>query len=388
LETELSPRTELPYRAAGLIGLVNHVGLLGLFAAFAIWPMVVFNLLSIASFVVVLRLVRHGQVGLGMFVALGEVIIHQILAVYFTGWTPGFQFFLPCVGALPLMLPQVPTARRIAFASVPMLAFVALIFLHDPSPPNPFPASVAQVIGHVNLAVAFSAPWIFVYYFRRGAELAEADLARTALRAEQLLHSILPPSIVERVRAGQVVADSFDDVSILFCDIVGFTSLAEKKSPEALVRMLDEVFAGFDDLVQERGLEKIKTIGDAYMVAAGVPEPLEDHAQKLAELALAIRASTLDYAKTTGEGLSLRLGLHRGLAVAGVIGKSKFAYDIWGDAVNTAARMESHGEPGRIHISSQMADVLRERFVVSPRGAVEIKGKGVMQTFWLEGARR
>ncbi|PRP94450.1 Adenylate cyclase [Enhygromyxa salina] len=387
LKPELSPRTELPYQAAGLIALFNHVGLLTLFAAFAIWPMVVFNFLSIAIFVVVLVLIRQRRVGLGLFIAIGEVIVHQILAVHFTGWEPGFQLYLPLVGALPLMLPQVPTARRFALASIPVLAFVALFFLHDPSPPNPFPEPVANVLQLINLLIAFCVPWIFVYYFRHGAELVEADLARAALRAEKLLNSILPPSIVERLREGQVVADSFDDVSILFCDIVGFTSLAQKKSPEALVRMLDEVFADFDDLVEQRGLEKIKTIGDAYMVAAGVPEALEDHAQRLAELALAIRASSRDYAANTGEALSLRIGMHRGVAVAGVIGKSKFAYDIWGDAVNTAARMESHGEPGRIHISSEMADVLRDRFEVSPRGEIEIKGMGVMPTFWLEGAR-
>jgi class 3 adenylate cyclase len=386
-KTELSPRAELPYRAAALLALVNHVGLLTLFVAFGIWPMAAFNLLSVALFVIVLVLIRTNRVVLGMFIAIGEVIIHQILAVHFTGWTPGFQYYRVTVAALPLMLPRVPVAQRVSFGVVPVLAFVAMIFLHDPTPPNPFPERVAVSLGYINLLISLSVPWVFVYYFyyfQRGAELAEAELARAAQRAEQLLYCIMPPSIVKRLREDEVVADSLDDVSILFC---GFTSLAERTSPEELVRMLDEVFAGFDDLVADHELEKIKTIGDAYMVAAGVPEPLEGHAERLAELALAIRESTHNYAARTGRPLSLRLGMHRGQAVAGVIGKSKFAYDIWGDAVNTAARMESHGEPDRIHISSAMAQVLRERFEVSPRGEVEIKGKGKMQTFWLEGRR-
>jgi len=386
-KTELSPRAELPYRAAARISLVNHIGIFALFAGFGIWPMAAFNVLSIALFVWVLVLIGQNRVVLGMFLAIGEVIIHQILAVYFTGWTPGFQYYLPLVAALPLMLPQVPNGRRIAFAAVPVVAFVALMFVHDPTPPHPFPAQVAGALGRINLLISFSVPWIFVYYFRHGAELAEAELARSAQRSEQLLDGILPPSVVVRLREGEVVADSFADVSILFCDIVGFTALANRTSPESLVQMLDEIFAQFDDLVAAHGLEKIKTIGDAYMVAAGVPEPLEDNAERLAELALAIQASTRAYAERSGRPLSLRLGMHRGRAVAGVIGKSKFAYDLWGDAVNTAARMESHGEPERIHISAQMAEALRARFVVSPRGEIEIKGKGKMQTYWLERAR-
>lgn len=384
---ELSPRAELPYRAAAHLALVNHVGLLALFVAFGIWPMAAFNLLSIALFVIVIALIRTKRVVLGMFIAIGEVIVHQLLAVHFTGWTPGFQYYLMTVAALPLMLPRVPVAQRVSFGIVPVLAFVAMIFAHDPTPPNPFPERVAVFLGYANLLISLSAPWLFVYYFQRGAELVEAELGRAAHRSEQLLHCIMPPSIVKRLREDEIVADSLDDVSILFCDIVGFTSLAERTSPEELVRMLDEVFAGFDDLVADHELEKIKTIGDAYMVAAGVPEALEGHAERLAELALAIRESTHNYAERSGRPLSLRLGMHRGRAVAGVIGKTKFAYDIWGDAVNTAARMESHGEPDRIHISSAMAQVLRERFEVSPRGEVEIKGKGKMQTFWLEGRR-
>ena len=379
-QAELSPRAELPYRAAALVGLVNHIGLMTLFAVFGIWPMVAFNVLSIATFAFAFVLIGRNRVRLGLALAIGEVIVHQILAVYFTGWTPGFQYYLPVVVALPLMLPEVPPRRQIVAASIPALVYVGLIFTHDPAPPNPFPSAVADILGHINLLVAFSIPWVFVYYFRHGAELAEAALARAAQRAEQLLYGILPPSVVVRLRRGEVVADSLDEVSILFCDIVGFTTMAKQKSPEELVEMLDGIFAEFDDLVAERGLEKIKTIGDAYMVAAGVPEPIDDHAERLADLALAIQASP-------HQGLSLRLGLHCGRVVAGVIGKSKFAYDIWGDAVNTAARMESHGQADRIHISAEMAAALGEDFVVSPRGPVEIKGKGSMQTYWLEGRR-
>jgi class 3 adenylate cyclase len=163
------------------------------------------------------------------------------------------------------------------------------------------------------------------------------------------------------------------------------TRMCERRSPEEVVRLLDEIVGAFDELVEEQGLEKIKTIGDAYMVAAGVPRTRDDHARAMAALALSMRDKLRSIAVERDAELDMRLGMHTGPVVAGVIGKSKIAYDLWGDTVNTASRMESHGEPGRIHLTEATVAALGEEWLVEERGLVDVKGKGAMRTFWLVG---
>ena len=167
---------------------------------------------------------------------------------------------------------------------------------------------------------------------------------------------------------------------------VGFTSLSVRKTPQALVELLNRIFSEFDALADAHGLEKIKTIGDAYMAVAGLPHPWPDHAARAVRTAIAMRGAIARIAAETGEALALRIGLHSGPVVAGVIGRRKFIYDMWGDTVNTASRMESHGVPGAVHCSEATARMLEGEFVVQPQGEVEIKGKGRMQTFLLAGA--
>jgi class 3 adenylate cyclase len=174
---------------------------------------------------------------------------------------------------------------------------------------------------------------------------------------------------------------------VLFADLVGFTPLSASLTPAEVVTMLNGVFTAFDDLVDSAGLEKIKTIGDAYMVAAGVPTPRPDHAAAIADLALAMKAELARLRAEVDTPLEIRIGLDTGPVVAGVIGKRKFIYDLWGDAVNTASRMESHGVPGEIHVSEAAWRILRESHLLRERGVIEVKGKGPMRTFFLEGRR-
>jgi adenylate cyclase len=181
------------------------------------------------------------------------------------------------------------------------------------------------------------------------------------------------------------IADAFEHATILFADLVGFTSLSQTIPPAELVALLDDIFSRFDALVEERGLEKIKTIGDAYMVAGGVPARRADHVFAVSALALDMQAVLSRGVAAPGGGLHMRIGIHTGPVVAGVIGRRKFAYDLWGDAVNTAARMESHGVPGAIQISRAVRDALGSRAQVEPRGVVDVKGKGPMETFLLLG---
>ena len=221
----------------------------------------------------------------------------------------------------------------------------------------------------------------------------QRNAALTALRAEQekseaLLLNILPRPIAERLKAAaQTIADHFAAASILFADVVGFTPLAQRLPPAEMVGILDQLFSQFDVLVERHGLEKIKTIGDCYMAAAGVPNPRPDHARKAALLALEMRDVLATSAVAGQPGLELRIGINSGPVVAGVIGTKRFLYDLWGDAVNTASRMESHGTPGEIQITRATYELLKDEFVCRRRGTILVKGKGPMETWYLVGSR-
>jgi class 3 adenylate cyclase len=218
------------------------------------------------------------------------------------------------------------------------------------------------------------------------AQLAEIDSERA--KSEALLLNILPVSVAARLKAdGGAIADAFADVTVLFADIVGFTRMAERLTPVEVVRRLSELFSAFDDLAEELGVEKIKTIGDAYMAASGLSVDATRGAHAMAKMALGMLARVEQFSHRYEDPLHVRIGLNSGPVVAGVIGKKKFIYDIWGDAVNTASRMESHGTPGRVHVSEQTRLRLESEYVFEPRGDVEIKGKGVMRTFYLVGPK-
>lgn len=213
-------------------------------------------------------------------------------------------------------------------------------------------------------------------------------LQQETQRSERLLLNILPEPIAARLKQGRTsapLADRHEEVTVLFADLVGFTALSAQTSPEALVALLDEVFSVFDTLAERHGLEKIKTIGDAYMAVAGLPTARQDHAEAASAMALAMLCEIGRMNATHGVELSLRIGLHSGPVVAGVIGHRKFSYDLWGDTVNTASRMESHGLPGAVQISEATAGRLGSGFRVADRGVIDVKGKGPMRTWWLVG---
>jgi class 3 adenylate cyclase len=214
-----------------------------------------------------------------------------------------------------------------------------------------------------------------------------AAIDRERSRADRLLLSIFPASIAEELKRGRAsIAQRFDEVTVLFADLAGFTPLAARLPPESVVELLNDVFTRFDALAERFGVEKVKTIGDAYMAVAGAPAARTDHASIAADLALAMREAIRDYAKTPGrEEIRIRIGLGSGPAVAGVIGSKKFAYDLWGDTVNLAARMESQGVPDAIQLPESTRKLLDGRHVLEERGVIEVKGKGPMRV-WLLGA--
>jgi class 3 adenylate cyclase/ligand-binding sensor domain-containing protein len=208
-------------------------------------------------------------------------------------------------------------------------------------------------------------------------------------KSEALLLNVLPAPIAERLKSGQnVIADHFDEVTVLFADIVDFTKLSARISPVILVGLLDEIFQAFDTLAEKHRLEKIKTIGDAYMVVGGLPVPRPDHAQAVAAMALDMREALAALSSAVMFRLNIRIGIHSGPVVSGVIGKRKFIYDLWGDTVNTASRMESHSLPGEIQVSEAVFERIREEFVCEAREAIIVKGKGEMRTWWLKGRKQ
>jgi len=226
-------------------------------------------------------------------------------------------------------------------------------------------------------------------------ELAEVSLHRSLkeleieqAKSERLLLNTLPSAIAKRLMSGEsAIAEHFEAVSVLFADIVSFTRLSARFSPQELVQVLNAIFSEFDQLSEAYDLEKIKTIGDAYMVVGGLPQPKADHAEAIASMAIAMQVAIQRFNRETGENFSLRIGIHSGAAIAGVIGIRKFSYDLWGDTVNVASRMESQGVPGKIQVTAATYALLRDRFDFEPRGTIHVRGRGEMQTYFLLGRK-
>jgi len=210
------------------------------------------------------------------------------------------------------------------------------------------------------------------------------DLAQEQQKSERLLLNVLPDAIAQRLKSGERhIADHFESVSILFADIVGFTHYSSYTPPKAVVTVLNFIFSRFDKLVEKAGAEKIKTIGDAYMMACGIPTPNENHAMTVAEVALAMRAEVQALRAEKIIDLDMRIGIHCGPVIAGIIGETKFIYDVWGDTVNTASRMESSGVPGQIQVTDPFFQMVNAQYQCSERGKIEVKGKGPISTYFL-----
>ena len=253
---------------------------------------------------------------------------------------------------------------------------------------SPLPSWFTSTMLALNIAVGGAIVFTLLAVFASQRRDALAALRVEQAKAENLLLNILPRSIADRLKAQtQPIADQFESASILFADVVDFTPWSERLAPAEVVGYLDHLFSHFDELAERYGLEKIKTIGDCYMVAAGVPTPRPDHARALALMALDMLEAMRSADEVAHLGLELRVGINSGPVVAGVIGRKRFLYDLWGDAVNTASRMESHGTRGQIQVTTATYELLKDEFELVPRGTVAIKGKGDVETWYLVGRR-
>jgi class 3 adenylate cyclase len=301
---------------------------------------------------------------------------------------PGFSLY---IFGVPIVIVFAYTAPRLRFpyaaaAGGTLLALSVIIGIVDGGlrgNDGPVRFAVTEGILFATNAIGMLAGY-FIESGLRSNYVQHLILEQERARSEALLLNILPEPVADRLKRGEDVVDGFEDVSVLFADIVDFTPLSAGRTPEALVELLNDVFSRFDRLAERHGLEKIKTIGDAYLAVGGLPIPQSDHVERVARMALDMQAAAGDLSRELGVPVRLRIGLHAGPVVAGVIGLRKFSYDLWGDTVNVASRMESHGEPGRIHVTDTVRGSLRDRYRFDGPVPVDVKGKGRMSTYYLE----
>ena len=298
----------------------------------------------------------------------------------------GLWGILAPVGALVFSGPRSGLRWYVAYLAVFMTSGVAGQIVGAVST---LPEWFTSTMLGLNVAVGGSIVFVLIVTFLGQRDRAMDALAREQERSEQLLLNVLPREIAPRLKAGESpIADTYEHATVLYADIVGSTMLAERLDAKQLVALLNGIFSRFDLLAEKHGVEKIRTIGDNYMCVAGVPGRRADHAQAMARMALGI-CGYLDELRAAGEDrIDFRIGMSSGSCVGGVIGLRKFVFDIWGDSVNTASRMESHGVPGRIHLSDATYELIRDEFNCEPRGTIEVKGKGPMRTWFLVGERR
>jgi adenylate cyclase len=329
-----------------------------------------FHPLLVAQLLDILITTTVGQMLIGGFLPSGGVGLWGILAP---------------LGALVFLEVRQAVRWFAAFLVIFVLTGIAgAVLFSDADLPVWFTSTMLAL----NIVGTASVAFTLLASFANQRNMALRELRAEQAKSEALLLNILPSSIAERLKAAtETIADHFDSASILFADVVDFTPLAQRLPPVEMVGILDHLFSHFDALVERHGLEKIKTIGDCYMAAAGVPDPHEDHARRAALLALDMRDEVATSPVVGRSGVALRIGINSGPVVAGVIGTKRFTYDLWGDAVNTASRMESHGTSGEIQITRSTYELLDREFVCEPRGTIEVKGKGRMETWYLVGPR-
>jgi len=370
------------------LALIGQATALILCVLIGAWYLVLFTFGSVIFFGLAIRLNLWGY----LRVSLPFVIIQGLAFVILTAYTLGN------IGVNALLIPLAmfiflsPLEHKVikVTVSVAIGAVYAVLnyYVQTFTPSIVLSSILLKTINFLAGCATITVACFIGYYYRAAAARAEEALEQEYQRAESLLHNILPETIANRLKLSpDTIADGFDGTTILFADIVGFTPISAKMTPENTVMLLNDVFSDFDELVDKHKLEKIKTIGDAYMVVAGLPEPRTNHAEAIAEMAIDMMLVMARFDVKIGNPLKIRIGINSGPAVAGVIGKKKFIYDLWGDTVNTASRMESHGIPGEIQVSLETYELLKGKYHFEERGAIDIKGKGPMQTYLLKGRK-
>ncbi len=352
------------------------------------WQVSSINVISAMVFAMVPWLQRFGEL-VAPLTFLGAAYVSVFASVWDVGTGSGGQFFFlvgACLVVLLLGIEHIVLASALAAVAAGLIIAVEFLVPRDTGLQPAWATSTGFVVTAVSSVVMVV---VTVWFALRDTARAEAVMEAQYDRSETLLANMLPASIAERLKEPDhsVIADKYDDASVLFADIVGFTERASSTPPAELVSFLDRLYGSFDALVDKRGLEKIKVSGDSYMVVSGVPRPRPDHAQALADFALDMVNVAAALKDPHGQPVLLRVGMACGPVVAGVVGSRRFFYDVWGDAVNVASRMESTDSVGRIQVPEAIHDRLKNEFVLQERGSIDVKGKGSMRTWYLIGRK-
>lgn len=352
------------------------------------WWVTAINLGSAAVFVMIPRMCGMGELVAPVVFFVISYLTITVLCVYL-GTGSGLQFYFVVAAAIVLVIlgpDHIILASVLAAIGAATVVLLEFFVPNDTGTQPPWAFKVSFTLTVITAWILVIATiWFALREIRRTREAMEAEYERS----EQLLTNILPASIAERLKdpSRNIIADKYDDASILFADIADYTKRASDTTPSDLVRFLDRLYTDLDLLVDKHGLEKVKTSGDSYMVVSGVPEPRPDHMEALACLALDMAEAVADLKDPNGHAVPLRIGLGAGPVVAGVVGARKFFYDVWGDAVNVASRMETTDVEGRIQVPQDVYERLNHAFVLEERGGVDVKGKGVMHTWYLVARR-
>lgn len=353
-----------------------------------LWQVSTINVVGVMVFAMVPWLQRFGEL-VAPLTFLGAAYVSVFASCLDIGTGAGGQFFFlvgACIVVLLLGIEHIVLASVLAAVAAGLIIAVEFLVPRNTGLQPAWVQSTGFVVTAISSVVMVV---VTVWFALRDTARAEAVMESEYQRSEALLANMLPGSIAERLKSTDrnIIADKYDEASVLFADIVGFTERASSTAPTDLVRFLDRLYSAFDELVDKHGLEKIKVSGDSYMVVSGVPRARPDHAFALADFALDMANVVAALNDPHGRAVPLRVGMACGPVVAGVVGSRRFFYDVWGDAVNVASRMESTDSVGRIQVPEGMYERLKHDFVLQERGRIEVKGKGVMRTWYLIGRK-
>jgi class 3 adenylate cyclase len=402
---------------------ITHASWMFLFIALKIYPLAYTQIVSVLSYVLAINLNRRGHHMTSMTISMAEIVLHQIYVSRALGWDAGFQYFIPVASIFPFLVPKAKIIWKWALVGSAAAGYLYIdLFIRKANPIYDVNKIVLYGFNIVNILLAFGFFATWAYYFtvsvnrsqiiidKQTRELAKAEHAieqakveerlrmeerekiavmKEKERYQELLLNILPEEVaMELKEKGKSEARLYQNVSVMFTDFKDFTKISEKLSPEELVYEIDECFKAFDAITVKYEVEKIKTIGDSYMAVCGLPAENSEHAVRVVQAALEMQAFMKNYnerQRLAGKQVfETRIGINSGAVVAGIVGVKKFAYDIWGDTVNIASRMESCCEEGKVNISGACYELVKDKFRCSYRGKLQAKNKGEVDMYFVE----
>lgn len=403
---------------------LTHFTWMFIFYALGVHPLAFIQIPIILIYFIAIYINRRGYHMVSMVISLAEIVAHQLLAVHFIGWDAGFQYFIPVVAMFPFLIPKGNRFWKWFAFLLCLTGYLYIEFFMKQIEPVYHINPVALITFHiVNIAFAFVFFAIWAIYLSQAVNRSQAIIAeqtkeltkaeeavkqaeiqlklelkeqenkiitKEKQRYEELLLNILPYEVAQELKEnGKSEAKEFDQVTVMFTDFKDFTKISEQMNAPQLVKEIDYCFSAFDTIILKYGIEKIKTIGDSYMCAGGLPAINKTHAADVINAALEIRAFMVTHKQekeSKGETpFEIRIGINTGHVVAGIVGIKKFAYDIWGDTVNIASRMESGGEVGKINISGSTYELVKDKFTCTHRGKIQAKNKGEIDMYFVEG---